>query len=238
MNPLRVICRVDGINARMKGDALQVGICGEDFLLHPDRAVFWIRKRILLISDVHLAKSGHFRKAGISIPSSVHEDDLRRLSLLMEKLQPESLCILGDLFHSRQNMEWKSFEQWRKKHGSVSITLVRGNHDVHDDSVMKDHGLDHVYDSLTEPPFFFSHVPSSTASGGLHNMAGHLHPAVVMSGKGRQSGVFPCFWVSEHFSVLPAFGNFTGKAIIQPRPGDRVYITCDSRVMAVSLSES
>lgn len=196
----------------------------EELTLLPEKAIYWDRKKTLLVSDLHLAKSGHFRKAGIPIPSSIHENDLERLSLLIEKLKPESLCILGDLFHSRQNSEWKSFEQWRKKHGSVSITLVRGNHDVHEDTVMKDHGLDQVCDSLTEPPFFFSHESSEIAAGNLHNMAGHLHPAVVMSGKGRQSGVFPCFWFTKKFSLLPAFGNFTGKAIIQPAQTDRVFI--------------
>lgn len=205
-------------------------IRNEELQLLPEKAVFWKRKKILLLSDLHLAKSGHFRKAGIPIPSSVHENDLQRLSLLIEKLKPEVLCILGDLFHSRQNSEWKSFEQWRKKHGSVAITLVRGNHDVHEDSVMKDHGLDHVCDSLTEPPFFFTHEPSENAGGTVYNLAGHLHPAVMMNGRGRQSGVFPCFWFTRKFALLPAFGNFTGRAIIQPAQTDRVFIIFGSTV--------
>lgn len=216
----------------MKGD-LNSRTCfirNEELTLLPEKAIYWKRKKMLLLSDLHLAKSGHFRKAGIPIPSSVHEHDFTRLSLLIKKLKPETLCILGDLFHSRQNKEWKSFAHWRRNNSAVAVVLVRGNHDQQEEAIMQEHGVDRVFDSLIDPPFIFTHERPESVDNALYSVSGHIHPAVAMSGKGGQSASFPCFWFGRNFAVLPAFGNFTGRALIRPASNDRVFIIHSNRV--------
>src|ERR1051326_5913604 len=79
---------------------------GEELILLPERAVFWKRKNLVLLSDLHLGRSGHLRKAGIPLSSKVHEDDLNRLSAVLQKVSPEKIYLLGDLFHSTHNREW------------------------------------------------------------------------------------------------------------------------------------
>ena len=66
-----------------------VKIREEELTLLPERAIFWRRKNALLISDLHLGKSGHFRKAGIALPSSIHHDDLDRLSKIISEFPVE-----------------------------------------------------------------------------------------------------------------------------------------------------
>jgi metallophosphoesterase superfamily enzyme len=42
-----------------------------------------------------------------------------------------------------------------------------------------------------------------------------------------------CFWFGRDAAVLPAFGEFTGCAEIDPNPGDRVWVIAGSEVIAV-----
>ncbi|NIT59093.1 MAG: metallophosphoesterase, partial [Aliifodinibius sp.] len=69
-----------------------------------------------MIADLHLGKSGHFRKSGIAVPEEVAQSNLNKLDDILELTSPEHLIILGDLFHSNINNEWKQFIEWRKKH--------------------------------------------------------------------------------------------------------------------------
>ncbi|MCS6939106.1 MAG: DEAD/DEAH box helicase, partial [Roseiflexus sp.] len=67
-----------------------------------------------------------------------------------------------------------------------------------------------------------------------YTLAGHLHPAVRLNGVGRQRVTLPCFWFGAQVGVLPAFGGFTGAALITPEPGDQVFVIADGEVVAVS----
>lgn len=218
----------------MNQSACTVNIENEELLLLPERALFWKRKKTLLLSDLHLAKSGHFRKAGIPLPSSIHENDLSRLSKILDQFNVEKIYLLGDLFHSKQNSEWKQFERWRNKFDNIEMILVRGNHDRSEESEMREHGIDSVYAFVNEKPFFLTHEKKSAADESLYNISGHIHPGITLSGKGRQSKSFPCFWFSENFAVLPAFGNFTGHALIQPSWNDRVLIIFENKIQELN----
>ena len=44
--------------------------------LLPDKCMFWKEHNSLILADLHIGKAGHFRKAGIPIPSHIHIDDL------------------------------------------------------------------------------------------------------------------------------------------------------------------
>jgi metallophosphoesterase superfamily enzyme len=55
-------------------------------------------------------------------------------------------------------------------------------------------------------------------------LSGHIHPAVRISGVGRQKEYLPCFYFGKDYAVLPAFGSFTGQAAIYPEPGDRIFV--------------
>ena len=45
---------------------MRAQIFGEALELYPQRAVFWKRKGILFLADLHLGKINHFRRAGIA----------------------------------------------------------------------------------------------------------------------------------------------------------------------------
>src|SRR5207253_10548069 len=77
--------------------------------LLPEKAIFWQEEKLLFMADVHLGKVNHFRKSGIAVPTKLVHDEIDRLSRLIDSYEPDSLCVLGDLFHSHRNKEWEIF---------------------------------------------------------------------------------------------------------------------------------
>ena len=108
---------------------MNIIINNQDFILHQSGAAFWEKKKILLISDVHLGKVAHFRKHGIGIPNSAIFENFTRLKMVLELFNPTTIIFLGDLFHSKMNTEWNLFVEWTQSH-SHKIILVEGNHDI------------------------------------------------------------------------------------------------------------
>ncbi|MDX1672145.1 MAG: hypothetical protein R3211_07370 [Balneolaceae bacterium] len=67
-------------------------------------------------------------------------------------------------------------------------------------------------------------------------LSGHIHPAVKLRGKARQSMKLPCFYFGKQQGVLPAFGHFTGTHVIKPQPDDRVYAIVNQRVVPIKTA--
>ena len=81
---------------------VSIEIRGQTLRLLPERAIYWEEGDLLILSDLHLGKSGHFRKNGIPAPANVHLDDLRGLLELADSLKPLAVLVIGDLFHSTE----------------------------------------------------------------------------------------------------------------------------------------
>ena len=81
------------------------------------------------------------------------------------------------------------------------------------------------------PPFVLRHEPAASGEG--YTLAGHLHPAIVLSGPALQRERLPCFWLTPTGAVLPAFGSFTGFASVVPAPEDRIFVVADQDVIRV-----
>lgn len=208
-----------------RGVALNWG--GQEWLADPSGALWWPAQRVLLLADLHFGKIGHFRKAGVPMPQAAFDKSLRLLDQVLVIHQPERLLVLGDLFHSDYNQELEYFRAWRKRHRDIRLELIHGNHDRYTRDFHAGLGIDLQVERLTEYGLHFTHdpaepLPENTGSG--YRIAGHIHPGVALRGGGRQRLVLPCFWFGERQALLPAFGQFTGLALIRPEPGDRVLV--------------
>jgi metallophosphoesterase superfamily enzyme len=64
-------------------------------------------------------------------------------------------------------------------------------------------------------------------------LAGHVHPAVVLRGKGGLSAKLPCFVVGARRMILPAFGSFTGGAALAHRADDQLFAVADDDVIEI-----
>lgn len=206
------------------------------FWVSPERTLFWEEENTLIIADMHLGKSGHFRKAGIAIPQSVYKADLQRLMSQLYLFKADRLIIAGDLTHSTANKELDLFIKWRKDFSLLHIDLVKGNHDVLEDSWYKEANITISNNKLQTGPFLFIHDLTlqqklTKEEKKLYTFSGHMHPAVTIRGKGKQSLRFPCFYFAKDHCVLPAFSRFTGTFKVEPDKGETVFAIVENTIM-------
>src|SRR5436189_5902028 len=108
----------------------QTSIMGEEVILLPERAVIFTRLQTMIISDLHLGKINHFRKAGIPVPVAANQANTETLIRLMMSHKPKRVIFIGDLFQSHYNAEWEVLGQVIKNFPSYSFELVPGNQDI------------------------------------------------------------------------------------------------------------
>lgn len=207
----------------------------ELLVLHPWRCLFWGREQALILSDLHFGKTGHFRKEGIAVPQDVFRHDLDRLTFLIQHFGPKRLLMVGDLFHSRSNLEWEWFAQWRNGFSNMGFTLISGNHDKVEPPTASRMNLQ-VIQRLEIRPFLFVHDAREILSlpeqvGGI--VSGHIHPAVSIPSGPRQSLRLPCFHFTPTHCTLPAFGLFTGMHTIKPHAKDTVFAIGENEIIRV-----
>jgi DNA ligase-associated metallophosphoesterase len=214
----------------MMGKTVAIQKLGQTLRLSPARCIFWEEEQLLLLSDLHIGKVAHFRKSGIAIPNQLFQEDINRLSGLVNAFKPRTILVTGDFFHSLANVEHQFLGEWRASLNDTKILLVRGNHEVLPDNAYVDLGIEVVGKEYHIPPFSFIHErpPLSNTEG--YWFTGHIHPGIRFEGKGRQSLVLPCFHFAANHCVLPAFSRFTGKHLIEPGEGDQVYAIVDTGV--------
>lgn len=203
---------------------------GQEFILTPEKGSFWKKLEILIVSDLHLGKAGHFRKAGIPVSEEVNEENFARMDNLIDHFKPQALLFLGDLFHSEKNIEWNAFENWRDKRSNLRMILILGNHDFYALSEYRKLGLE-CHNSLKIKPFNFVHeLPDKSGSNKVF-IGGHIHPSVKIKGLGRQSVKAPCFYFHQNKAVLPAFGKFTGTHNIKPVKNSYTFPIVENQVL-------
>ncbi len=207
-------------------------IFDHNFLLSANRTIFWEEQRALILSDLHLGKSGHFRKSGIAIPQTVFKDDMQRLLAEIQFYKPNQLIIVGDLFHSTMNKEHDMFLRWRKDIPHVSINLVKGNHDILKDKWYNEAEIVVFKKQLSIQNFTFTHdINECSLQEGHYCFSGHIHPGILMRGAGKQAMSLPCFYFTKKYAVLPAFGKFTGTFSIQPQAGESIFCLAQNKIL-------
>jgi DNA ligase-associated metallophosphoesterase len=211
-------------------------IAGEDLLLLPERAMFWPSRRTLFVADYHLGKAASFRKAGIPLPAGTTSENVERLDRAIERTRAGHVVFLGDFLHSaagRAPRTLERFARWREARRDIELTLVRGNHDARAGDPPAEWAMRAIDAGERLGPFVLNHEPGA-ARGGGYALAGHVHPAVRLN-SGDESLRLPCFWFASRYGVLPAFGAFTGCAVVRPRRGDQVFVIAEGEVLQVGV---
>jgi DNA ligase-associated metallophosphoesterase len=207
-------------------------IRNQQILLSKERCIFWENQQLLILSDTHFGKSGHFRKEGIAIPQGVYQSDIKRLAGVIEYFKPVGILIIGDMFHSTFNKEINYFKTFREDYAKVGLSLIRGNHDILSKEVYRELAID-VYDgTFNMSPFTFVHDLNDLETP-IENyvFSGHLHPGIDMKGKGRQKLRLPCFHFRSQYAYIPAFSRFTGTSTIHRKKEDDIFLITEDGVI-------
>lgn len=210
---------------------IETTVAGEKLTLLSEKAILWSEKKILIISDLHLGKINHFRRKGIPIPTKANHKNIETLINLLQEFHPKEVIFLGDLFHSHYNQEWEVFGQMLSYFPNVSFRLVKGNHDIMSEHQYRKYNIQ-IHDPYFKLfPFIFAHDEIELPDDDCFLLTGHIHPGVMVRGKGRQRLKLPCFYFNSTRGLLPAFGQFTGTAPITVKEGDEVYVLVDNRIV-------
>ncbi len=204
---------------------------GERFKLHASGALYWKRKRWLIISDVHLGKSAHFRKQGMAVPNRIDIDDLKKVANLIKVFNPNRVLFLGDLFHAEYNSAWERLASFTNNYRKGLFYLILGNHDVLSDWHYGRSNLI-VQKEMNAGPFLFTHIPAKLRDGKI-NICGHLHPGVLLHGRARQRIHLSAFFFRMQSIIVPAFGRFTGSISIKPKKDDIVVGIAENELVRI-----
>ena len=183
-----------------------VDVAGITVALDPAGAVWLAASRTLIVADLHLEKSSSFARRFMLLPPYDTSATLALLGALIARRDPRRVICLGDSFHDAggfdrlSNGDRSSLAGLQRGREWIWIT---GNHDRELPAAIGGHILAEVRcDGLT-----LRHEPvAGTAPG---EIAGHLHPAAKLRGRGR---ALRCraFATDGSRMVLPAFGVLAG----------------------------
>lgn len=218
----------------MSDGDLDISIRGETLTLLPERAMFWPGHATLFIADPHWGKAATFRAHGIPVPSGTTDEGIARLDRIVRRTSASKVIFLGDLLHAkagRSNEMFAAVGRWRSNNPNVEMLLVRGNHDRKAGDPPGKLGIHCTDAPHSLAPFMLDHHPRPSDSG--YVLAGHMHPGVRVVGER-----LPCFFVRAEIAILPAFGEFTGLAIVDPAEGDSVYAIAEDCVIELQNPEA
>jgi DNA ligase-associated metallophosphoesterase len=216
----------------------KITIKKQDLCLSSERSIYWEQEKALVVSDLHIGKTGHFRKAGIAVPQSVFREDMQRLISLIQYFKPKKLIVVGDMFHSSANKELDLFTRWRADFGSLEIKLVKGNHDILNRRWYAQSRIELFDSTLKISEFCFQHDPGECGKdeGGKNHyvFSGHIHPGITIHGSGKQTLKFPCFYFTDSYCILPAFSRFTGTVGVRLKDDDIAFAIVNNSIFRVN----
>jgi uncharacterized protein len=190
---------------------LRMTIAGSQAVLRASGALWLEDFRALVVADLHLEKGSSYAARGQLLPPYDTAETLARLDTEVIALRPDVVVFLGDSFHDRQWEDRIASGDAARLRGLAagrSFVWVVGNHDADTGKAMPGE----VVEQLLLAGLALRHEPT----GGLGEVAGHLHPCARVIGRSG-SVRRRCFVTDGERAILPAFGAFAGGLNVMDR---------------------
>ncbi len=223
----------------MNAGAVALDVAGTQLWLRPDGTVWWPDQSTLFAADLHLGKGAAFRAQGQPVPAGRSAETLAHLDAAAHACGAAQLVLLGDLWHHASGLSDELHHQLTTLVERWPTTLVLGNHDLPlAKRALKGLPITAVTAPLALGPLLAQHEPDfakkiDTSQDADFGLAGHLHPAVHLGGRGGDRLRRPCFLHYPGGLVLPAFGRWTGAWAQWPRD----YAAAGARVAVVGETQ-
>jgi len=207
----------------------RVAIADVPAVLDPAGALWLAESRTLVVADLHLEKASSFARRGMFLPPYDTGATLALLARLLDRREPETVVCLGDSFHDGGGYgrlaETDRLRLAAMQRGRRWI-WVSGNHDA---DLPAEIGGEIVAECDCEG-LLFRHVPTAGSVRG--EVAGHLHPAAKVCGRGRAVRC-RAFATDGLRMVLPAFGILTGGLNVLDRAFAGLFTGALSRAVLI-----
>ncbi len=208
-------------------------LANETVYLLPERALYWPRKHMLIIADIHFGKAAAFRAQAIPVPHGTTAENLAALDSLIMRHAIRHIVFLGDFLHARTARSASllaALHAWRGLHPALQLTLVRGNHDLHAGDPPGSLYIEMVNEPHAIDGFCFCHHPDLASSS--YVLAGHVHPVYRLR-TASDTLRLPCFLVGPTRMILPSFGAFTGGHAVSAEPDEQIYVVAEQSIFSI-----
>lgn len=223
----------------MSAGAVPLDVAGTQLWLRPDGTVWWPDQATLFAADLHLGKGAAFRAQGQPVPAGRSAETLAHLEAAAQACSAARLVLLGDLWHHASGLSDELHHQLAELVARWPTTLVLGNHDLPlARRALQGLPMTACARPLALGPLLAQHAPDfseerTTQARVGFGLAGHLHPAVHLGGRGGDRLRRPCFLHFAGGLVLPAFGRWTGSWAQWPQD----YAAAGARVAVVGETQ-
>lgn len=192
-------------------------LAGHSLVADRTGALYWPALDTLVVADLHLEKGSSFARFRQHLPPYDTAATLEQLTKTIAFYQPVRVIALGDSVHDRG--AWNRLNETdRETLASLCNQVedwvwIAGNHDPEPPTgVPGRSALELALDGL-----IFRHEPGGAVSEAQAEVAGHLHPAARVTGKGG-SARRPAFASDGTRLILPAFGAYAGGLCLSAPP--------------------
>ena len=175
-----------------------------EFKINNDGVLFWLEKKIAIVSDLHLEKGSSFASLGQFIPPFDSEETLKKLINFLKTHEVQTIILLGDTFHDRgalNRMSSKVKSIFDSLVENYEIIFVLGNHENKMKSAFIKFYERYIVDDI--------HFLHEAVLEKKYQISGHFHPVASLKINSKQI-TEKCLIHSENHIIMPAFGEFTG----------------------------
>ncbi len=154
---------------------------GETWHLRPERALFWPRRRVLIVADLHLEKGSWFAALGQPLPPYDSHDTVARLETLATATGAREIWCLGDSLHdagATTRIDAALADRIAELAQRYRLLWIAGNHD----GLTAGQWGGDVADELYVDGICFRHESRSADS--RPEVSGHFHPKLRLAGRG------------------------------------------------------
>lgn len=178
------------------------------------KALWHVKKKILIIADIHIGYEEAMKQDGVYAPQTVFSE-LKKEIIELLKLKPSLIIVNGDIKHEFgriSQQEWKdALEFLDILMKSAKVILIKGNHDNFLEPIAVKRGVE-VKDFLIIDGIAIIHghkINLDILDKKIKTIIiGHEHPAVSIT-DGVKNEIYKCYlkgkWKGKTLVVMPSF---------------------------------
>ncbi len=187
----------------------------DDVYITSDRCVWYSKKDVIILADLHLGLEASLREEGYSIPKIQKDRILSRLSTIIDKYQPETVVIDGDFKHSfgknRKQEFYDLLDVIDYLEKQSELVIIRGNHDNYLKNIAEKRGIVFYENHMILDNITLTHGHKKIDDYDFL-IIGHEHPSLKIRDEMGGLVKIPCFLYNNMNNVLIscAFSPFSG----------------------------